>query len=206
MSDRLCRKCRGPLPEQLGAGRPRVLCDVCAPPRKGSTNLLPVIERLLSGQTEIISVQELADAPRPTSHRIPRFTLGPRGQELYDQLSPALKGMAMHRELLLEACRLADRLDRMESLLRGDQALWLHFAAGEDWNGVPEIKVNISSIAVEARQAALALRTITTELRTATAKQDGAGQEEEYDPISAIQADVLDKDEVGARRRRRTGA
>jgi hypothetical protein len=71
--------------------------------------------------------------------------------------------------LLEEACRMADRLDRLEALLSGDVEVWArltHNLRTEDY------ELRIDSALVEARQQAATLRQILTTLPLKEAKPD----------------------------------
>jgi hypothetical protein len=89
-----------------------------------------------------------------------------RGEQLWkdlrgDSLSPEL------RVLLEEACRIADRLDNLDGLISGDADSWVSLV--ED-RGDPERQyVVIDKPLAEARQHALALKQLITELRAAGA-------------------------------------
>jgi len=65
------------------------------------------------------------------------------------------------RLLLEEACRLADRLDRLDALLSGDLKAW----ASIEWpfEDAPAALV-ISSVMIEARQSAAELRQMVKQL------------------------------------------
>ena len=93
---------------------------------------------------------------------------GPRGQRLWDAYADLVDG---ERGLVLleEACRTADRLDRLDALLVGDEDVWfrlVHNTRTEDY----EIKVD--GALVEARQQAAVLRQL---LSSITVKESGDG-------------------------------
>ena len=90
--------------------------------------------------------------------------LGPRGRQLWADMSSLQLGPA-HRVLLHEACRTADRLDRLDLMLanRGD---WIE-ATVLDLGNSQHIRVTVDGMLSEARQQALALRSIVGELRQA---------------------------------------
>lgn len=209
MSYKNCRKCGESLPPQVRPGRPRERCEKCAPVRRTRppSTQLPPAEPV---ETRVVRVdgKRVIDV---SSHVDVAAELGPRALALYDEYGEAVAGLPLHRVLLDEVCRMADRLDRMQSILKGDRQAWLHFlhdaleSVGDDWpDDVPEVKVNISAIAVEARQTAIAIKQLVGEIRQATGKkQAGAGQDgtgAPADPIAALQADV---DQLAERRNRR---
>lgn len=92
--------------------------------------------------------------------------LGPRGSRLWQAYSEVVDGQK-GLVLLEEACRIADRLDRLDALLVGDTDVWfrlLHNTRTEDY----EIKVDAAL--VEARQQAAVLRQL---LSSITVKESG---------------------------------
>lgn len=98
----------------------------------------------------------------------PTVTVGGRGErgarlwaDMADGLGPA------HRVLLEEACRIADRLDRLDALLEGRQDVWLRFDSSRDGS---EVRVVIDALLAESRQQATALRGLVAEMRAATGK------------------------------------
>jgi hypothetical protein len=72
---------------------------------------------------------------------------------------------ALQAVLLLEACRIADRLDKLDAQLRGED--WLRFLVDEAGTAV---SVVVDKPLAEARQQATALKQIVAELRTAAGK------------------------------------
>jgi hypothetical protein len=84
------------------------------------------------------------------------------GQQLWDAVTAETKLAPMQRVLLLEACRIADRLDRLDGQLRGGD--WLRLEADEDRD---EVIVVVDKALAEARQQATALKALVSELRQA---------------------------------------
>jgi len=70
-----------------------------------------------------------------------------------------------HKALLLEACRIGDRLDRLDRHLDGED--WLNFEVNDDRTVVTVI---VDKALAEARQQALAFKQIVSELRLAAGK------------------------------------
>ena len=96
-------------------------------------------------------------------------TLGPRGRRLWDAYASAADGQR-GLVLLEEACRIADRLDRLDALLVGDTDVWfrlIHNTRTEDY----EIKVDAAL--VEARQQASVLRQLIASLPISKESGDG---------------------------------
>ncbi len=65
--------------------------------------------------------------------------------------------------LLDEACRLADRLDRMAELIDGGGHVWLELIAERGDDDVRTVVIN--GVMAEARQAQNALKNLMTEIR-----------------------------------------
>jgi hypothetical protein len=88
-------------------------------------------------------------------------TLGPRGERLYGAYSALVDG---ERGLVLleEACRIADRLDRLDAVLRGDVDSWCRLVL--DVRGGESYEVRIDSALTEARQQASVLRQLIASL------------------------------------------
>jgi hypothetical protein len=96
-------------------------------------------------------------------------TLGPTGDRLWRELDGA-KLTGGRRNLAIEACRIADRLDKLDRLLRGDAEDWLDFV---DTRGNPNRQeLVINAPLAESRQQATALKQIVAELR----QSGGVGQ------------------------------
>lgn len=82
---------------------------------------------------------------------------GPRGAELWSAMEGLELGPA-HRVLLVEACRLADRLDRFDRVLTGGK--WFFDRRDDD----DRVEVVIDAVLSEARQHAQALKALVSEL------------------------------------------
>ena len=110
--------------------------------------------------------------------------LGLRGARLYAEVSAAWPGMtALHRELLLETCRMADRLDQLDVMLAGGD--WLRFHASP--TNENEVRVYIDRLLTEARECAAAFRQGIETL--AKAQREAANGKSESDG----KPDVLDE-------------
>lgn len=106
--------------------------------------------------------EEQISVPRST---VPNVELGARGRELWQELQPTIPG-PLQAALLLEACRIADRLDTLDRQLHGDA--WLRFR--HDESGA-EVTVYVDRVLAEAREQATAFRGIVAELQRTTAQQ-----------------------------------
>lgn len=89
---------------------------------------------------------------------VSNVTLGERGQELWQALRPTLAG-PLQVALLLEVCRIADRLDTLDRQLHGDA--WLRFRHHE--SGV-EVTVYVDRVLSEAREQATTFKGLVAEL------------------------------------------
>jgi hypothetical protein len=90
-------------------------------------------------------------------------SLGKRGTQLWRDLGRQGTFDPSERVLIEEACRIVDRLDRLDDLISGDADSWLSII---EQVGNPEsTKLVINAPLAEARQQALALKQIFTELR-----------------------------------------
>lgn len=82
--------------------------------------------------------------------------------------------------MVIEACRLADRLAKFDLLLRGDIDTWArltHRTLTDDY------ELKIDSAAAEARQTAGALRQILAEIRRQKSEQDNPGDGNPLDDL-----------------------
>lgn len=216
MSDdeRRCLRCKGPLPPPGGPGRPRKYCVPCNTPahtdsgRYAQPKPLPVDRprTLPFGDPEpTMQVDDLVvQVANP-------YGLDAAGLKLlaeYDgePLSP------LHFRLLVEACRLADRMEKYHRLLRGDAKQWAVMRIDEDIRevapDVPEIhvKIIITSVVQEARHTAAGLKAIIAELRLAlrmAIADDESASGGAADPLDAI---LNTPDELASRRADRRGA
>lgn len=115
--------------------------------------------------------------------------LGPRGQALVDSLAPRVK---KHREateaLLLEAARLADRLDDLDDVIDGKGVLdLLRFRLSDDEGKVAEVKFD--SVMSEARQQQVAFSGLMKIIMPNLDEHEAAaGGESDADEIAARRA------------------
>lgn len=110
-----------------------------------------------------------------------------RGQRLWGELTKVSPEPAA-RVLIEEACRIADRLDKLDRLLTGE---------ADDWLGIVEAKGDpdrqelvITAPLAEARQQAGALKQLLAELRQATGRGAAkpAGEGSVIDQLAAVRA------------------
>lgn len=101
----------------------------------------------------------------------PAEPLGPdgldaAGRRLWDEMTADGTVAPMQAMLLLQACRIVDRLDRLDRQLRGED--WLRFRHEETGD---EVRVYVDRVLAEEREQAVALKTLFAELRQALGKQ-----------------------------------
>jgi len=98
--------------------------------------------------------------------------LGVRGQRTWDALGGTDLAPAQ-RLLLEEICRTADRLDRLDRQLRGDEDAWMRFHSLNEDGSIVHVVIN--NLLSEARQQQVALKQLLGEFRQAGG---GAGKAE----------------------------
>ena len=86
---------------------------------------------------------------------------GPGGQRLWDAIAAAHELDAQQEVQLTEACRMKDRLDKLDELLRGDVGAW---ATIEDFDGHPSVLV-ISSALDKANTTANVMKQLLAAMR-----------------------------------------
>ena len=86
-----------------------------------------------------------------------------RGQKLYEAMIAYGPWDESQRVLLEEACRIADRLDKLDAQLE-TQSAWFNFSVDLD-GGYAEVTVTCDRVLSEARLQAVALKSIVAELR-----------------------------------------
>ena len=86
---------------------------------------------------------------------------GPGGQQLWDAITAAHELDAQQEVQLTEACRMKDRLDKLDELLRGDVGAW---ATIEDFDGHPSVLV-ISSALDKANTTANVMKQLLAAMR-----------------------------------------
>lgn len=125
------------------------------------------------------------------THPSPPPGLDQRGNDLWRDLHAERDLGAAGAVLLAEACRIADRLDHLDSILRRSSGDWLQAIGRDDDDNV--VQIVIDSVLAEARQQATALKGIVSELRQHTAKTGGQGKNEKRSGGDGV-------DEIAARR------
>ncbi|WP_239153716.1 hypothetical protein [Virgisporangium aliadipatigenens] len=95
----------------------------------------------------------------------PTVRLKARGQRLWDDLTAEGELPAMERVLIEEACRLVDRLDRIDGILAGRDRAWMTLEIDD----LGEVTIVLDKVLSEGRQQQVALKTVFAELRQARA-------------------------------------
>jgi hypothetical protein len=101
-----------------------------------------------------------------STQALPDGGYGPRGAEVREAMADAELG-PLHRLLVDEACRMADRLDRLDAALQ-DKGTWLRYETADGG----EVVITIDGVLAEARQQASALRGVIAEIRAALPKPE----------------------------------
>ena len=94
-------------------------------------------------------------------------SLGPGGRSLWDSIADEHELDAGQKVQLLEACRAKDRLDRLDTVLRGDADVWMkltHRLQTEDY------ELKIDAALSQANTTANLLKQLLAALRLSDAK------------------------------------
>lgn len=93
--------------------------------------------------------------------------LGGRGRRLWREITEAHELDPMQRVLLEEACRCADRLDRLEEKLSGREDAWAHLVSRADLGDEDSrvIELRIDGALSEARQQQNVFKQLLASLR-----------------------------------------
>jgi hypothetical protein len=92
----------------------------------------------------------------------PPVGLGPRGRTLWAEFAATRDLSGGMRLLLEEACRIADRLDKLDALLRGDAATWAYLV--NDFTADHALRIELDVALGEARHQAGTLRMLIADL------------------------------------------
>jgi hypothetical protein len=116
--------------------------------------------------------------------------LGARGVALWEALTSANTFDAAGEVMVVEACRITDRLDRLDRLLRGEVGDWAQVV--EPVAGGRLVLV-LDSALTEARQQQGALRQVFASLGLAKAEAQGDGGLDAF--LASLSAEVRDSPE-----------
>lgn len=107
--------------------------------------------------------------------------LGRRGRALWDLSSADGPLKPAEQVILEEACRLADRLERLDALLRGEDREWARLAPASLDGSV--VRVVVDGLLSETRQQQVALKQLLAEFRAARGTAPAK-------PVRPVQADT----------------
>lgn len=124
------------------------------------------------------------------------YAFGPGGQSLWDECGRGADLKPGIRRLLVEACRIADRLDRLDSALADPEARWLtvHAQPNEE-----AYRIIVDKVLAEARQQATVLGGLMARIYPTPVAKPATEQPEES-PRADKPANVLDFGPLAARR------
>ena len=122
--------------------------------------------------------------------------LGARGRKLWREIAADHTLDAQQKIMLEEACRTADRLERLDEALRGDESVWLRLLPSvddDDDTEVARFDLVITGPLSEARQQQNILKQLLASLRlpdvaTGQKPQQRGGARGSYAPRSATKA------------------
>ncbi|MDY0828577.1 hypothetical protein SK224_05490 [Microbacterium sp. BG28] len=110
--------------------------------------------------------------------------LGERGLALYDAVAQARKLTPTELVTLVEACRLADRLERFDELINGERDEWLRLDVNDDGS---EITVVLTDVVRQARMHAATLKALL-----AGFESSAAAASEDAQPSGEVPGNVAD--------------
>lgn len=90
-------------------------------------------------------------------------SLGERGRRLWDEVTEAHDLAAPEREILLEVCRCADRLEKLDRYLTGADLSWLDLEQMR--RDDTEVRVTVDAVLSEARQQQNVFKQLVASLR-----------------------------------------
>lgn len=97
-------------------------------------------------------------------HEVPD-DLDDRGAQLWRDMGGSAEPDAGARLLLHEACRLADRMEKLDRLLRGDVDTWVTVELPRDGSEDEPLRIKVDGALAEARLHVTALRQVLAQLR-----------------------------------------
>lgn len=151
------------------AKKPDIPCAHCGKLLWSGPRSLPGQDRMCRSCRAEAAAQPIApptveaDAEVAVTVREPAADFGPRGRRLWEDMTSGGKlTSALDVVLLEEACRLADRLDRLDAFLRGREDAWLRFHARNEDGSI--VRVVVDRALTEAREQASTLTAIVAKL------------------------------------------
>lgn len=141
----------------------------------------PADQRLCRDCQKVTGIPQrpLLTAPAPLEAPSERF--GPRAARLWAEMATDRAKMTPPEVVLLEeACRLADRLDRLDDFLAGRSDVWLRFHARNEDGSI--VRVVVDRALTEVRQQQDTFRGMVADLL----KKTGAAKEAPEEPKGSI--------------------
>ena len=123
--------------------------------------------------------------------------LGARGLRLWKSIATGKNLSEIEMQNLLEACRIADRLEKLDELVRGDEDAWLRIKESRISDEVIEIYINDPM--KEARMHAAALRQLIAPFE---AVKSDEGTKEVPSNVASIKEAIARKGGAAARPKR----
>lgn len=108
--------------------------------------------------------------------------LGTRGKALYKDLHKETTYDPLTELLIVEACRIADRLDRLNRLVEGDAQEWVHFKDNNDG----DVVVYVDGLLGESRHQATTLKALVAEIVKPKAAASSDKKKPEADVASEL--------------------
>lgn len=142
--------------------------------RGGEPPRVTRVDRRAQEEANAAIIEELVE-PEPDG-RYPAF-LRKRGRQMWDDLNEQFEFTPQVRELAVEACRLADRLERMAAMLSSEHTMWFELGEPEELkSGETQVHIVVNNVIGEARQNQSALAVLLNKIGVAdkaTAKTGG---------------------------------
>lgn len=123
--------------------------------------------------------------------------LGARGLRLWKSIATGRKLTEIEQQNLVEACRIADRLEKLDELVRGDEDAWFRIKLPRTDEGVVELLINDPM--KEARMHAAALRQLIAPFEVAKSDE---GAKEVPSNVANIKEAAARKGRAAARPKR----
>ncbi len=146
---------------------PRSKCPVVGTARPGAAPAEPAVTAGVTGAGDVTGDVTLPPEDRVTQLP-PPAGLGDRGSRLWAAESGNARDVG-HLILLEEACRTADTLERLNTMVHANEAEWLEIVRNdaESTDEVAEVRVVVNGLLVEQRQQQDTFRRQVAELRLA---------------------------------------
>ena len=122
--------------------------------------------------------------PPKKKTQTPLDRLNERGRQLFDDLhEDAKKYDPLIEVMIVEACRIADRLERLDRIIEGATTEWIHF---RDERGGDGVVVYVDNLLGEARNQATTVKGLISEITKGTTKEQPDEPAKPADPLEAL--------------------